>query len=356
MAEVLDIALSLRRGGFALEAAQSLPLEGCTAVYGPSGSGKTTLLRAIAGLDRHAGGRITMAGTRWQDADVFVPPHLRRVGVVFQDARLFSNRDVGANLDYAARRARGPAPARDRVVDLLGLGGLLNRMPDALSGGEAQRVAIGRALLSAPRLLLLDEPVSALDAAARAQVIEVLAQVLQEFGIPAILVSHGVDEVLRLADRVCPIGDGRLGEAGDPATILSGQTQAYAVLNGSVEALDAAYGLMRVRVGANHLNLPLRHGVAAGQVVRVRIAATDVALSLDPPGRQSVRNVLAGTVGVLAHRDAVFCDVKVDLDGGQTLHARITRKAVDELALKPGARVHCLAKSAAVEARAGTDG
>ena len=356
MADALDIGLALRRGGFAIEVAQSLPLEGCTAIFGPSGSGKTTLLRTIAGLDRHPGARVVTSGAAWQEGAVFVPPERRRIGYVFQDARLFSDRSVAANLDYAARRASGRVIDRADVIDALGIGGLVDRRPGDLSGGEAQRVAIARALLSSPRLLLLDEPVSALDGEARAQVLDALAAALAHFGIPAILVSHGIDEVLRLADRVAPVVGGELLPPGDPAEVLSGLSASHAILNGEVASRDAAYGLMEVRVGPATISLPVRPGATAGQPVRIRIVASDVALSLDEPGRQSVRNVLRGTVAGIDPAGDVFCDVRIDLAGGQALHARVTRKSADELALARGLAVYCLVKSAAVESRSGAAG
>ena len=205
-----------RFGGFRLQAAAELPARGVTALIGPSGSGKTTLLRCLAGLAR-AEGEVAVAGAVWQDARGFTPTHRRGVGYVFQEPSLLPHLSVRANLAFAVRRAGdGPGPAFEEVTQMLGIGGLLGRAPDALSGGERQRVAIGRALLSKPVLLLMDEPLSSLDADSKAEVMPYLEQLHRALALPVIYVSHDALEVARLADWVLRMDHGRLQGPAQP--------------------------------------------------------------------------------------------------------------------------------------------
>jgi len=237
-------ALSGRFGDFRLEAEAEVPASGVTAVMGPSGSGKTTLLRCLAGLAR-ASGRVMAGEAVWQDGRTFVPTHRRGVGLVFQEPSLLPHLSVRRNLDFAARRAgRGPGPDFDEVVEMLGLGALLERDPDRLSGGERQRAAVARALLSRPVLLLMDEPLSSLDAAGKAEVLPYLEQLHRSLSLPVIYVSHDASEVARLADRVLRMEAGRLrGPAvvasDDPLALLSDaqvRTLARAALAAGLEA------------------------------------------------------------------------------------------------------------------------
>lgn len=230
-------------GDFRLQAETTILPSGVTALVGPSGSGKTTLLRCLAGLAR-AEGEVVVSDTVWQDAETFVPTHSRGVGYVFQEPSLLPHLSVRANLDFAARRAgQAAGPGFDEVVAMLGLGGLLHRSPDALSGGERQRAAIGRALLSKPALLLMDEPLSSLDADSKAEVLPYLEQLHRSLNLPVIYVSHDALEVARLADRVLPMAGGRLGAAhkssSDPLANLSEiqvRTLARAALAAGLEA------------------------------------------------------------------------------------------------------------------------
>lgn len=207
----LAITLQGRFGDLSLDAGLTLPDEGLTALTGPSGSGKTTLLRCIAGLAR-AEGRVEVGGRTWQDQGRFTPTHLRGVGYVFQEPSLLAHLSVRGNLAFAARRAPpGPGPSLDSVVAMLGLAALIDRAPKRLSGGERQRVAIGRALLSKPALLLMDEPLSSLDADSKAEVMPYLETLHRELRLPVIYVSHDAQEVARLADRVVRMERGRTG-------------------------------------------------------------------------------------------------------------------------------------------------
>ena len=207
--------------GFALDADLELPGRGVSALFGHSGSGKTTLLRCIAGLERGAG-RLEVKGEVWQDADIFMPTHRRPLGYVFQDARLFAHLDVARNLDYGQRRAGGaPAIERAAIVDLLGLGPLLDRLPARLSGGEQQRVAIARALLTAPRLLLMDEPLASLDLSRKQEILPYLERLRDELEIPMLYVSHAADEVARLADHIVVMQQGRAVAQGPLAATLA---------------------------------------------------------------------------------------------------------------------------------------
>ena len=211
------------RENFTLEVDLQLPDRGITALFGPSGCGKTTLLRAIAGLDRAPGGRLVVSGEPWQGADIFVPPHRRALGYVFQETSLFPHLSVRRNLEYGMKRV--PASERtlhwDEVVDWLGLAPLIRQQPHQLSGGQRQRVAIGRALLSSPRLLLMDEPLAALDASARAEILPYLDQLHQRLAIPVLYVSHSVEEVARLADHLVCLEAGRTAWQGAAADGLA---------------------------------------------------------------------------------------------------------------------------------------
>lgn len=332
---------------FALELA--VPLEGITAVFGPSGHGKTTLLRIIAGLEPGLPAEVTVDGECWQGGNVFVPPERRGVGYVFQDGRLFDDRTVAANLAYAEKRARRAAPPRARVVAALGIEGLLDRRPAGLSGGERQRVAIARALLSGPRLLLLDEPVSALDHAGRREVVAAIAAVCRQFALPAILVSHGVDEVLRLAARVALIERGRITGIGAPEAMLGEVDAEQALLSGRVVQADDGHGLMVVDLGGQTMLLAAREGVRAGEKLGLRVAAWEVALARGQLPPVSLQNQLAGRVTRIAPAAGPFVLVGVRLDCGQALVARVTGKSVEELGLSPGVAVTALVKSAGLD-------
>lgn len=365
----LSVALDHRQGAFHLDVAFAAP-GGVTALFGRSGSGKTTIVNAVAGLVRPRSGRIAVDATVLFDAarGIAVPRHRRRVGYVFQEARLFPHLDVRANLLFGrffAPRAE-PGPGLDAVVDLLGIGHLLARRPAGLSGGERQRVAIGRALLAKPRLLLLDEPLAALDEARKEEILPFVERLRDEGAVPMLYVTHSVAEVARLADTVVVLEAGRVAAAGPAAAILSrveagglaASREAGAVLDAVVAGHDAGFALTRLASPAGDLAVPLL-AAAIGTRRRVQILARDVTLSLGRPDRTSALNVLAGTVAAIGPAGAAGDPsvlVRVDC-GGAPLLARVTRKSLETLDLRVGTPVHAIVKSVAFAGEAaGPDG
>ena len=345
-------------GGFRLDVSFRIPATGVTALFGPSGSGKTTILRCIAGLQRLPG-RFLIGSERWQDdgRGVFRRPHQRRVGYVFQEASLFGHLSVRGNLRYAARRA-GVAPVLrfDAVVEMLGLGLLLDRSPAVLSGGERQRVAVGRALLSQPRLLLMDEPLSALDQAAREEIISYFEVLHRELSIPMLYVSHDLAEVARLADHLvvvaggAKLADGPVGEILERLDLhpTAERFEAGVVLDARVAAHDRRFHLSRLRHHRQVITVPLVEA-AVGEAVRLRIRARDVALATRRPRAISIRNVLPGKVAEVSEQPGTaYAEALVDIGGGR-LRARVTREAAADLGLRAGTRVYALVKSISFE-------
>jgi molybdate transport system ATP-binding protein len=359
-AEPLELRIEIERPAFRLEVDEILPLAGFTAVFGPSGSGKSTLLRAIGGFERPARGRIALGDDVWLDraAGLDRPPHRRPVGFMFQDDRLFPHRDVAGNLAFAARRNRAVSGiSLDAVVEALDLAPLLARRVQALSGGERRRVALGRTLLRAPRLLLLDEPLTGLDRNRKADVLEYLQSITRRFDLPALFVSHDIDEVATLADDMLVLADGRVQMHGSAAAVmerldlqpLTGRFEAGVLVEGRVTDHDRRLHLTHVDLGGDVLTLPLVERVAVGASVRLRIRARDVAIATAPPVGLSIRNVLPGTLHqVLDGDEPAFAEVWVQLAGAR-VRARLTRAAVEALGLEPGQRVFVLVKSVSFE-------
>jgi molybdate transport system ATP-binding protein len=353
----VTLAVAIRHAfpGFALDVAFEAPA-GVTALFGRSGAGKTTIVNAVAGLLAPERGRVVIGGKVVFDrqAGVFVPPRRRRVGYVFQSGRLFPHLSVRGNLTYGRRFGTSGDPAEvSRVVDLLGLAPLLARRPGCLSGGEAQRVAIGRALLSAPRVLLMDEPLSSLDEPRRAEILPYLERLAGETGIPILYVSHAMAEVARLATTVVVLQDGRVVRSGrasevltDPAALPAlGVRAAGSVLTGRIVAHHPD-GLSEIVVSAGRLLLPRVRG-ALGDVLRIRIAAQDVILSLTVPQGLSALNVLPATVETLHRGEGPGVAVALRA-GGDVLLARVTRRSADALRLAPGTSCHAVMKAVSV--------
>ena len=341
-----------RLGDFDLDVDFIVPGRGVTALFGPSGSGKTTVLRCLAGLHRAAQGTCRVGGEVWQDARLFRPPHRRPVGYVFQEASLFAHLSVRGNLLYGAPMPGKRAIGLEEVTGLLGLDRLLDRSPDKLSGGERQRVAIGRALLAQPRLLLMDEPLSALDQATRDEILPFLDQLHASLAMPVIYVSHDLGEVERLADTLVLMDRGRVIAAGPLSDLQSDLSLPLAVareasvrLDGVVVSHDGAYGLVRLEVPGGEL---IVHAGAArsGDRRRVRIGAADVSLARERPQASSIQNILPVQI-VSAQRAGHDVNVLLALggvDAGARLVARITRKSWDELGLAPGMDVYAQVK------------
>ena len=346
------------RGAFTLDAAFAAETDGIVALFGASGAGKTTLVDAIAGLVRPAAGRIALEDRVLFDSEagIDLKPERRRIGYVFQDGRLFPHLSVRGNLLYGHRFAprEGRYATLERIVVLLGLEALLQRRPGTLSGGERQRVALGRALMTQPALLLMDEPLAALDLPRRAQVIEYVERLRDEIGVPIVFVSHAVDEVARLAGTIVVLAGGRVAAAGPAADILArldldplaGIEEAGAVLEATVQSHDAAYGLTALAVPGGIMRVP-RLSLAPGRRLRVRVRARDVALATAEPHETSVLNVFRGHVVEIGQRRGASVDVAVDI--GTRLTARITARSADTLGLAPGTAVYALIKSVAVD-------
>ena len=352
--ETLELDIHARLGAFDLEATVALPLDGITAVFGPSGGGKTTLLRTIAGFES-ARGRIALRGERWLDSArrIDVPPHRRPVGCVFQDARLFGHLPVRGNLRYAARRARHGGASLDEVIAAFDLASLLSRSVADLSGGERQRVALARTLLTNARLLLLDEPMSALDTERKADILSYL----ETLSVPMLYVSHAVDEVALLAERTLVLADGRVRAFGATKEILerldiqsiTGRFEAGALVRARVVAHDPIYQLTILVIGEQRIVMPMSSRLAEGDFARVRVRARDVALATVRPQALSIRNVLSGKlIDLVTEEDSPFAEALVEI-GDQRLRARITRAAADDLGLTIGQSVYALVKSATFE-------
>ena len=368
----LAIDIRLTRDEFSLRFDAELQLEGITAIFGPSGAGKTTLLRVVAGLEKGALGRVALGGEIWQDTDrrAMVPAHARHLGYVFQDGRLFPHLSVEGNLLFAAERAqRRNRGGRGReggariaseismsaVVRALDLKNLLARKPDTLSGGEVQRVAMGRALLTAPRVMLLDEPLSALDLRRKAEIIPYVERLTGDFGVPVLYVTHNVDEVTRLASSMVLLAEGRMAAMGGVADILervelwpiTGRLEAGSVLE--AVAGETHEGMTSLDVEGETLRVPAI-GVAVGTPVHLRVRARDVAVACERPERLSIRNVLPASLVSIEYTESPFVELLLDVHG-QHLRSRVTREAVEDLGLREGQPVFALVKSVAFEGR-----
>lgn len=349
----LAFELVVQRGAFRLSLGTSIDNGGVTALFGPSGAGKTTLLRTLAGLERADTGHIRFGDEIWFDSESrrSLPTHRRGVGYVFQEPRLFPHLSVRDNLLFGY--GRGRAPILGEVAGYLGLCALLDRDVSTLSGGEARRVALGRALLSGPKLLLLDEPLSGLDQAARSEILPYLRGLRGRFALPVLYVSHQLDEIGQLADRIMVLSGGRLAAVGRPTDVdvalaLSRQSleQTGVILDANLIERRVAPGLSAVEVDGQKL-LVSQPEFTAMSGIRLRVLARDVSLALDPPGRTSILNILRGHVTALRPQGPAQVLVTVAL-ARQQLLALITRHSADNLALAPGLAVYAQVKSVAL--------
>lgn len=356
---MIDVRLQLARADFALEVLLNLPLRGITGLFGPSGCGKTTVLRALAGLDR-ARGRVALGDRVWQDdaSGCFVPTHRRELGYVTQDPSLFPHLDVRCNLEFGLKRIDVACRrvAFDRAVELLGIGHLLTRRAHTLSGGERQRVAIARAVLTNPALLLMDEPLSGLDAARKSEVLPYIDRLHHELDIPVIYVSHAIDEVVRLADHLVLMDAGKVSVDGPLSEMLArldvqsplGE-DAGVVLDAVVGERDVQWQLARLDVAGGGCVLWTRdQGADVGHEVRLRVLARDVSLARAPHCDSSITNQLEGRVEAMAddtHPALVLVRVRV---GPSVLVARLTRRSARALELTPGMVVWAQVKTVAL--------
>ncbi len=397
MAElVLDVAIA--KPGFSLQASETIALDRITALFGASGSGKTTLLRIVAGLEPAARGKVVFDGQVWQDerdgapaasgptssgqrgpSDEretasygsfrkfrrrrFLPPHERAVGFVFQDTRLFTHLSVEGNLRFALRHGRsgvgnvgsGNRIRMSEVVAALDLERLLARRPASLSGGERQRVAIGRALLANPQLLLMDEPLSSLDTPRKREIVSYIEALPERFAIPLLYVTHDIDEVARLSNRMLLLSAGRIAAQGSVSEILGRidlwpsmeRLEAGSVIEARVERHEA--GMTHLAFETGTLQVPAVDAVP-GKVLRLRVHARDVAVATERPQHLSIRNILPATIEKIDLDATIHAELLLGV-GAQTLRARITRNALEDLGLAEGQQVHALIKSVLFEGR-----
>jgi molybdate transport system ATP-binding protein len=351
----LEARFRIARGDFVLDAQLNLPDRGVTAIYGPSGSGKTTLLRAMAGLEIDPDGYLQVAGETWQDRAHFLRPHQRPLGYVFQEASLFSHLSVLGNLEYGYKRVSSTDRRIpfDDVVGLLGVEDLLDRDTEDLSGGERQRTAIAQALLTSPRLLLLDEPLTGLDAQGKAEILPYLERLHTELDIPAFYVSHAADEVARLADHLVLLQEGNILGSGPIAEMLtrfdlplSHGDAAEAIIEATVEAHDQTYHLTRLAFPGGTFQVT-RKDLQVGQSVRLRVLARDVSLTLERQTKTSILNILPVTVAETVDEGPAQIMVKLSADG-TILLSRVTRRSAESLQLHPGRQVYAQIKTVAL--------
>lgn len=353
----VDARFAIDWDGFSLDVELKLPGRGVTALFGRSGSGKTTVLRCIAGLERAPVGRLVVDGEIWQDeaAGRFVPTHRRPIGVVFQESSLFPHLTVRGNLDFGRRRT---APDErlvgiEQAIELLGIGQLLDRMPARLSGGERQRVAIARALAVSPRLLLMDEPLAALDLARRREILPYLERLHDELSIPIIYVSHAPEEVARLADYLVLLEDGRVVAAGPIGEVLTRldlplahEGEAEAIVEVRVTGHDDEWHLTSLAFSGGLFTVT-RRDLPIGARARLRILARDVSLTRERQHGTSILNVFPARVREIAPEGPGLVLVRLDIAGTIVL-SRITRRSASALELVPGAEVYAQIKSVAV--------
>ncbi len=357
---MIDVDIEQQLGEFHLAVTFSAdaPIVG---LFGRSGAGKTSVINAIAGIGKPRRGLI-----RINDAVLFdsahgidLPPEERRIGYVFQDALLFPHLDVESNLLYG-QRLRAPSDRfieEKRVVELLGLSALLRRKPRTLSGGEKQRVAIGRALLAQPRILLMDEPLAALDVPRKTEILDYIERLRDELDIPIVYVSHSVPEIARLADTVVVLSDGKCLAVGDVEEVMgrldlkpaTGRYEAGSLLDTHIAAHDAEHQLTTLAFDGGELFVP-HLDAAIGERVRARIRARDVSLALRKPAEISILNILSGHVTSMDDESGPIVDVQLAV-GTATLTARITRRSVRQLGIHVGQDLYALVKAVSFDQR-----
>ncbi len=359
---MLEVSVRRSLESFTLDMELACEASGVIALFGRSGAGKTSLANMLAGLLKPDSGRIVVRDQVLFDSarGIDLPPEARRLGYVFQEGRLFPHLKVRSNLTYGYRRVPGGERhvEPEQIVELLDLGPLMNRRPRDLSGGEKQRVALGRALLAHPRLLIMDEPLAALDQARREDVLPFIERLGEELDIPIVYISHAMEEVMRLAETLVLISDGRVAAVGSVPALtsrldlrpLTGRYEAGSVLDARVVDHDETFALTHLAFASGTLRVP-RLDLAPGTELRVRIRARDVALARQAPEATSVLNVFPGVVKEVSADAGPLVDVLLDL-GGTPLWARITAKSRHDLAIEPGTRLHALVKAVAIDRHA----
>lgn len=355
---MLEVALNSQVGAFELDV-NFTSNSGVTALFGQSGAGKTTIINMLGGLRRPQSGRIVLGGRVLFDSasGLNLPPQQRQLGYVFQEACLFPHLSVRSNLAYGRWFAKNKASPQifNEIVELLGIGDLLKRRPRHLSGGEKQRVAIGRALLSSPAALLLDEPMASLDGARKNEILPYLDRLCSETRIPIIYVSHSIDEVTQLAQTLVVLSKGKVQAVGAVGELMSrldlrpltGRFEAGTILKARVIQQDPDYALTTVRLNEQTLRVPYIEA-AKDAIVRVRVRARDVSISRQPLLESSIINSLAGVIREVVPESGPYAEINIEVDG-QLINARLTRWSVDRLQLRPGDRVYAQIKSIALD-------
>ncbi|KRR07921.1 molybdenum ABC transporter ATP-binding protein [Bradyrhizobium jicamae] len=339
----IEIAFKGQPGSSPLDAHFSVPAKGVTAIFGPTGCGKTAVARCIAGLEHLPTGFCAIDGEVWQDETTFRPPHLRPIGYVFQHASLFPHLSVKRNLLYGARKAEPTPNAFEEVIELMGIAPLLDRSPALLTGGEQQRIAIGRALLSQPRLLVMDEPLAALDRRAKSEILPFLERLHEKVALPMIYITHDMVEIERLANHLVIMERGTVTAAGplhvlqtDPALPLAASREAAVSLDAVVGGYDGRYGLLILRVKGARVLVPAAP-LPPGVHQRLRVAARDVSVAREPPRANSIVNVFPARIKASLPLGAGEITLVLALGGsGTEILARITRFSFDSLGLKDG--------------------
>jgi len=354
----LKVRIRLNRPpNFLLNVEFEIPGSGITALYGHSGSGKTTILRCLAGLEPGSPQDsifVQFGETVWQDASHFTPSHKRAIGFVFQDAQLLPHLTVGGNLDYAiTRRQAGAGPSLTQVVEWLELGSLIEKPATQLSGGEVQRTAIARALVSGVNLILMDEPLGAIDQEAKGRILPYLDNLHRELDIPIVYVSHLLEEITQLADRVIILEDGAVVTSGSVIELssqldlsIAHDEMAASILECSLEEHDQEYGLSKLLFDGGELWVT-RLNQPQGSKIRVRIPARDVSITLEPPGETSILNIIETHIESIEETQQARMLIRMSA-GSQFLLARVTRKSMVQLGLHKDQKVYAQIKSVAL--------
>ncbi|MDX1823215.1 MAG: molybdenum ABC transporter ATP-binding protein [Thiohalomonadales bacterium] len=351
----IEARFYLQRDNFVLDTEFCVSMHGITTIFGPSGCGKTTLLRAIAGLEQCKSGYFSLGGDIWQDSNYCLPVHRRSLGYVFQEANLFPHLNVRSNLDYGYKRL--PVAARrlkfEQVINLLGIEALLTRRSNQLSGGERQRVAIARSLLTSPRLLLMDEPLAALDVKSKSEIYPFLERLRDDLAIPIFYVSHSPDEVARLADQMVLMQTGRIQAVGPIGEMLTRSdlplahgNEAESIIEAMVVGHDDVYHLTNLEFAGGRFTVPHKE-LSPGQIVRLRILARDVSLTLSEQTNTSILNIFPAVINEIYEENPAQMTIRLDASGVPIL-SRITRKSASSLELIPGKQVYLQVKTVAL--------
>jgi len=360
MSDELNIDIKKSLGDFSIGVKQSLPLEGITVIFGPSGAGKSSLLKLIAGFETSDAGHLSLKDKVWFDSadKINVLPHKRNVGYMFQEGRLFPHMTVRQNLEFAVKRAVKKL-SMDKVISAFAVADLLDNSPNTLSGGERRRVALARTVLTAPDILLLDEPLTGLDRAHKREILPFIESLPRDFNIPCLYVTHDIEEVSRLADKVVVMSGGKVSAFGDTIDVLSHLDNTplqrdydiSSLFEGRITGQDTELQLMQVNIDGVMIYLPMVHQTDIGEALRIRIRARDVAIALRRPADISMRNIIEMKISNIDEDKATAHAIITLIFAGHRLRARITRASLKDLNLCEGQTVFALIKSVSFEGR-----